>query len=110
MAAVLALLFVLADVSPPAPGVGPALPIERLGNDYRWMRSETDRGLAVEVWFNARLGREERWHKPDGEYFLRVAPDLYVRGVCEDWEWKTDPTDRVVWRAGAWIRRKRSTS
>jgi hypothetical protein len=95
----------LADVSPPAPGVGPALPVERLGNDYRWLRSEKDRGLDVEVWMNVRLSREERWHRPDGDYYVRVNGDTYVRGCYEDWEWRTDPSDRLVRRGNAWVRR-----
>jgi hypothetical protein len=85
----------------------PALAVERLGSSYGYLQGEEDRGLAVEAWSNESLGRRELWHKPDGDYFLRVDANTYVLGRFERSEWVTDPATRLVFRKGAWIRLER---
>jgi hypothetical protein len=105
MKAVFLLLALLPDAS--RGSREPALAVERLGSAYGYLSAEEDRGLAVEAWTNQSLGRRELWHKPEGEYFLRVDAATYVLGRFERSEWVTDPSVRLVRRNGAWIRLER---
>jgi hypothetical protein len=82
--------------------------VERLGNAFsHGGDEENDRGLAVTVWRNGTLKREERWHYTEkGEWFLQARAGLYVLAVLdtESGEWVTRPSERLVWRGGAWRR------
>jgi hypothetical protein len=103
----LALLLVLAafDVTPK--GGEPEIAPERLGSNFSPKGDEADRGLAVSVWRNNTLNREERWHYTEkGEWFLRARDGVFVLAEIDSdkGEWKTRPSERLVWRRKAWSR------
>ena len=82
------------------------MPPQGLGSSYGYEGSADDRGLSVEVWRNHTLHRTELWHKPDGDYYLKVDERTYVRGWHDGAEWRTDPSVRLVWRDRAWRPRR----
>ena len=107
MARALALLLVLPFLDVTPKGAEPRIEPERLGSDFTAKGDETDRGLAISVWRNDTLKRDERWHYTEkGEWFLRARPGIFVLAVIdiEKGGWNTKPSERLVWRGGAWRR------
>lgn len=107
MAKGLALLLVLAafDVTPRG-GEAPIAP-EQLGSNFSPKGDDADRGLALSVWRNNALNRDERWHYTEqGEWFLRARDGVYVLAEMDSEKgvWKTRPSERLVWRGKAWRR------
>jgi len=103
----LALLLVIAafDVTPR--GGEPKIPAEELGANFSPKGDETDRGLALQVWRNNTLNRDERWHYTEqGEWFLRARDGVLVLAEMDSEKgvWKTRPSERLVWRCKAWRR------
>jgi len=99
------LLLPLLDVTPK--GGEPAIAPERLGSEFTAKGDETDHGLAVSVWRNNTLNRDERWHYTEkGEWFLRARECTYVLAEIDTDKggWKTRPSERLVWRRSAWRR------
>lgn len=107
MAKGLALLLALAafDITPRG-GEPPIVP-EELGSSFSPKGDETDRELALQVWRNNTLNRDERWHYTEkGEWFLRAREGTYVLAEIDidKGVWKTRPSERLVWRGKAWRR------
>ena len=103
----LAFLLLLAafDITPK--GGEPTIAPEQLGSNFSPKGDETDRGLAVQVWRNNTLNRDERWHYTEkGEWFLRARDGVYVLAEMdtEKGVWKTRPSERLVWRNKTWRR------
>ena len=102
----LPLLVIALDATPKGED-HPRIAVERLGNAFSHSGEEEDRGLAVQVWRNGTLKRDERWHYTEkGEWFLQARAGVYVHAVLdtESGEWVTRPSERLVWRGGAWRR------
>ncbi len=99
----LLLLPLLFDVSPRP--CDPFIAVEALGKAFARVKDGDDRGLAVGVWANSTLDRDETWHQePGGEWFLRARDGIYVLAISDTDGWRTVPSERLVWRGGAWKR------
>ena len=104
----LILLLFACDATPKGDNF-PKIAVERLGSGFTSAGEEEDRGLAVSVWRNTTLMRDERWHLTEkGEWFLRARDGIYVLAAIdtESGGWVTQPSERLVWRGTAWRRIK----
>ncbi len=83
----------------------PVLATETLGAAFTSLGAGNDAGLAISTWRNNTLERDERWHlTADNEWFVQARDGIYVLGVQDPEGWRTDPSVRIVRRAGAWTR------
>jgi len=100
-------LLLLAPDATPKGDYHPKIVAERLGSAFSSAGDEEDRGLAVSIWRNGTLQRDERWHLTEkGEWFLRARDGVYVLAAVdtESGGWVTQPTERLVWRGTCWRR------